>query len=176
MRRPQIKLNYNKSNCVFWWKGETTVPLASQSSLGKLIHREPYIIEGLRSYNNSCFENLTLKANFNFEHLNVLWLFHVGYLVQNWRSVLSHNWQRMKDLLPWAWVVVRTHIWKFHLIWQTIVEMRSSVCHTCSNDYFSLFNQLHLWFVLLPSSFLKLLNVHYKTQPQDNSVRKIVGD
>ena len=48
-----------------------------------------------------------------------------------------------------------------------IIEMRSSVCGTCSNDYFSSFNQLYPWFVLLPSSFLKLLNVHYKTQPQD---------
>ena len=93
--------------------------------------------------------------------LSLLWLFHVGHVVQNRRSALSLSWHewfsckgnwRMKDLRLLARVVVRTSDMKISRrrlpdrLRQNIAPQ--SVTHLL-HEYFSSFNQSNHWLWLL---------------------------
>ena len=79
--------------------------------------------------------------------LSLLWLFHVGHVVQNKRSALSLAWHewfsckgnwRMKDLRLWARVVVRTSNMKIsrRRLPDYVKTLHPKACRTCCTNIF----------------------------------------
>ena len=93
--------------------------------------------------------------------LSLSWLFHVGHVVQNRRSVLSLAWYEWFICKGKEWKIYccdpalssEAQIWKFHVVvWQTTSKHCTKKRAARAARLFSSFNQSNHWFVTLSST------------------------
>jgi len=126
------------------------------------------IIGSLRSYDDYCSENVTLKLNFALssiicDYSMLITLYKIGELHFRLLGTNGFHLKAKNESCELA-LPSEPQIWKFHVFfWQILQNIAlKSVLHV-QHDSFSSFNQSNQWFVTfsltLPSSNRKLPNI-----------------